>query len=516
MLNVLYTGLPNLMELFNEHGAVVALYFGNTIKLMAGVGLTTIFLGVSCSWLVSVFDFPFRNSLSWMLILPLTIPTYVIAFIYTDIIELSGSLLHIFGNIVGIEMEGKSYVDGIRSVTGAVAFFSFVLYPYIYILTRVSFSIHSANYRNAVRMSGRGVIASFFTVELLLAAPAMMAGAILVLAETINDYGAVDYFGIYTLSAGIFDIWLNKGELGQATALTVISIVLVVLLMILTKIVTGSAKKYAHSKNEPFVRIRLQGWQAWSVSGFVSLPFLLGFFIPFFVICRYALSVVMVGQYGDILARIRDSLLVSVNAAALCLFLSLTFGIIRRFHHKPSIRLITNISSLNYALPSAVLAIGFLGIWTFFDTGIEYLNALGLSPEFYITGGLFSLIAAHACRFLSVANSNVFSNYRNINIKYDMVSFTMGKSKIEIFKDIHSSLLKQGLIYTFLAVFVDSLKELPATLLLRPFDYNTLSTNIYEQMKSEQIVNASLPAFFLILIGALPIIIFSRDKVLKS
>ena len=493
---------------------VLPVYIKSTLILMAGTGALSVIIGVGTAWLVTLCHFPGRRLFEWALLLPFAIPAYVIAYIYTDLLEYAGPLQIALRDLFGWHSARDYWFPDIRSIGGAIAMLTLVLYPYVYLLARASFLEQSMSIRDASRMLGCNPWQSFYRVSLPIARPAIAVGLSLVSMEAINDFGTVDYFAVKSLSAGIYDAWLNMGNVGAAAQIASLTMVFVVLLITLERLARAKSRQYTSPDRFGTIeRYRLKPGRAWLATLACALPVLFGFVIPFVLLVQMALA--HLDQFVDqnFLQYATHSFSLAASAALLTAVIAVVIAYSKRLHAtRRSLKVAARLSTLGYALPGAVLAIGVIVPLAAFDNGVDAFmrEHFNLSTGLLLSGTPFALIFAYCVRFLAVSGGSVESSLSKVTPSMDMAARSLGAGTLRTLREVHLPLIRGGLLTGILVVFVDSMKELPATLILRPFNYDTLATFVYQYASDERIEACSPAALLIVLVGIIPVILLSR------
>lgn len=493
---------------------VLPVYIKSTLILMAGTGALAVTIGVGTAWLVTLCHFPGRRLFEWALLLPFAIPAYVIAYIYTDLLEYAGPVQIALRDLFGWHSARDYWFPDIRSIGGAIAMLTLVLYPYVYLLARASFLEQSMSIRDASRMLGCNPWQSFRRVSLPIARPAIAVGLSLVSMEAINDFGTVDYFAVKSMSAGIYDAWLNMGNVGAAAQIASLTMVFVVLLITLERLARAKSRQYTSPDRFGTIeRYRLRPGRAWLATLACTLPVLLGFAIPFTLLVKMSLA--HLDQFADhnFLGYATNSFTLSASAALLTAALAVVIAYSKRLYaSKRSLRVAARLSTLGYALPGAVLAIGVVVPLAAFDNGVDAFmrEHFNISTGLLLSGTPFALVFAYCVRFLAVSGGSVESSLGKVTPSMDMASRSLGANTLRTLREVHLPLIRGGLLTGILVVFVDSMKELPATLILRPFNYDTLATFVYQYASDERIEACSPAALLIVLVGIIPVILLSR------
>ncbi|MBN1007724.1 iron ABC transporter permease [Amphritea sp. ZJ14W] len=492
---------------------VLPVYITTTLMLMLGVGALSIAIGVCGAWLVTMCRFPGRRIFEWALLLPFAVPAYVIAYVYTDLLEYSGTLQIFLRQLFGWQSARDYWFPDIRTLGGAILMLALVLYPYIYLLARAAFLEQSTTIHDASRTLGCTAWQSFYRVSLPIARPAIAVGLSLVSMETINDFGTVDYFAVKSMSAGIYDTWLNMSNLGGAAQIASLMMIFVVILISLEGLARAKQRQF-HSADrfKTLTGYPLKGGRAWGATLLCALPVIAGFIIPVSVLAGYALNNLDQLWSSDFQLHASHSFILSGCAALLTILVALLLAYSKRLHKSRSLRLAARFSSLGYAMPGAVLAIGVIIPLAAFDNFVDRLmeQLLGISTGLLLSGTAFAIIFAYVVRFLAVSVGSVESSLNKITESMDMASRSLGHSPLQTLVKVHLPLIKGGVLTAALVVFVDCMKELPATLILRPFNYDTLATYVYQYASDEMLEACSLAALLIVLVGIIPVILLSR------
>ena len=486
-------------------------YLWNTFLLMLQVAAYTLLIGISTAWLTATTEFPGRKILSWALMLPLAAPAYIVAYVYTDLLEYSGPVQVFIRDVMGLDGSGFSLPE-IRSLPGAAIVISLVLYPYVYLLAKVAFTKRSATLFDAARSLGASPLRAFFVIALPAARPAIIGGLALVLMETLADFGVVDYFGVPTFSTGIFRTWFALGEKAAAMKLAAVMFIFVLALVGLEKSQRSGAENIANARDGHFKRMHLSKKNATLALMACAMPVLLGCLIPLCVLGYYALT------DGDPLLGfaffdlINNSVTVSIIAAAIAVVLALMLAYTQTISRSRLTRYSTQLATLGYALPGMMLAVGLLAPISSLDRFIaEFLdNSFGWGVGLILTGTTFILIYAYVIRFLTVAFNAVSSGINQIPKVYGQAARSLGASGRQTITRIYIPLMRRPLVTALILVFVDTMRELPATLLLRPFNFETLATRVYRLASDERLAEASTAAITIVIIGLIPVLFLNK------
>ena len=489
-------------------------YISTTLILMAGVSALTLFIGLSTAWAVTMCEFPGRRVFEWALLLPFAVPAYVIAYVYTDLLQYAGPLQGALRDWFGWQSARDYWFPEIRSLWGATLMLGLVLYPYVYLLARAAFLEQSPSLFSVSRSLGHSAISTFFRVVLPIARPAIAVGLSLVLMETLNDFGTVDFFAVQTLTAGLFDTWMNLGNLGGAAQIAMVMLTFMVILVTLERYSRRRQKQYAARDNRaPIHRFTLSRPRQWICVLTCVTPILLGFAIPAVVLLRYAVIYFDQSWTTDFLENAFNSLFLSSTAAVATLVIGLILAYSRRLHDTRPMQVMMRLSSLGYAMPGAVLAVGVIVPMAAFDNQVDAVMRewFGVSTGLLLSGTAFALVFAYTVRFLAVSAGSLESGLQKITPSMDMAARSLGKGTTATLLRVHLPMLRGTMLTAALVVFVDCMKELPATLILRPFNFDTLATHVYQYASDELLGISALPALIIVLAGIIPIILMSRS-----
>ncbi|WP_108125820.1 ABC transporter permease [Saccharospirillum mangrovi] len=493
---------------------VLFYYLDATVRLLLGVGLCATLIGVSTAWLVSACDFPGRRWFEWALLLPFAVPAYVIAFVYTDLLEFAGPLQGALREAFGWRSARDYWFPEIRSMGGAIAMLSLVLYPYVYLLARATFVDQARSMVAASRSLGCTPWQSFYRLSLPMARPAIAVGLALVLMETLNDFGTVDYFAVRTLSIGIYDTWLNQSNLGGAAQIASLMLGFVVVLIGLERFGRRRQQHYSPAgQSGQADRYRLRGGRALLAWTLCALPLVLGFAVPAGRLAFYALRNLGAYWTPDFFQLSLNSLLLSASAALVTVALGVLLAYGKRLFPSRGLNAGVGLAKLGYAMPGTVLAIGVMIPLAAFDNSLDALlrASFGISTGLLLSGTVVALIFAYSVRFLAVAAGAVESSLAKVTPEMDRAARSLGQSSLQTLWRVHLPLIRPGLLTAALVVFVDCMKELPATLILRPFNFDTLATHVFQFASDEKLEASALGALLIVLVGLGPVILLSRS-----
>jgi iron(III) transport system permease protein len=487
-------------------------YVVSTLWLCAGVGLGAALVGVSTAWLVTAHEFPGRRSFEWALVLPLAVPTYVMAYAYTDLLQFAGPVQTALRASLGWE-PGRTWFPDVRSLPGAVVMFVFVLYPYVYLLARTAFLEHASGMTEVGRSLGYGPWRSFFRISLPLARPAIAAGTSLALMETLADYGAVAYFGVQTFTTGIYRAWFSLGDRTASAQLATVLLVFVAWLLLVERLSRGRARFDPAGRRRPQPRRRLGGWRAAGATAACAIPLAVGFAVPAGVLLELALAEGGAQLGGRFLRLARNSFTLAAVTALVAVAAALLLAYAARLARSPWTSSLNRLVALGYAAPGSVVAVGVLIPVTRLDRWLAAAieSSLGVRPGLLLTGGIAALVYAYLVRFLAVALQTVEASLARITPSMDDAARSLGCAPGATLRRVHLPLLRGGLLTAGLLVFVDVMKELPATLVMRPFDLDTLATQAFTLASDERLAEAAAPALAIVAVGILPLLVISRQ-----
>lgn len=494
-----------------QHLAATVLnsYIGNSLLLMLGVAIGVLLLGVPTAWLTSIFTFPGSKIFAWALLLPLAFPAYIIAYTYTGIFDVSGPVQSALRELTGLSY-GEYWFFNIRSLGGAIVMLSLVLYPYVYLLARSAFLDQSANIIDACRLAGHDRTRSWIKVGLPMARPAIIAGLTLALMETLADYGTVQYFGVSTFTTGIFRTFYGFGETAAAAQLAAVLLLFVVVLIFLERY-SRRRIRYHATKNHVVQPIKLTGTRARFAMAVCFLPLLLGFILPAWQLIYWAFNEAVI--HPDFINLAWHSFYLAALAAVVAVSLALIMAYAKRLHRGALINSAVSFAGVGYALPGTIIAIGIIIPLAWLDHQlIDWFDRVfGINVGLLLSGTFVALIFAYSVRFLAVSLGAIESGLSKIKPSLDRAARLSGYRPIEVLKAVHLPLLKGSLLTALLITFVDVLKELPATLILRPFDFNTLAIHAYELASDERLIDAAPASLCIVAVGIVPVILLSRS-----
>lgn len=493
---------------------VLPVALADTLVLLLGVGILVIAIGTATAWLVTAYRFPGQRFFEWALLLPLAVPTYIIAYAYLDILHPVGAVQGALRWGLGYASPREFRLPDIRSMWGCIFLMGLVLYPYVYLTTRAMFLTQAANLVEVSRTLGVRRGAVFHRVALPLARPAIAVGASLALMETLNDVGATQFLGVQTLTVSVYTTWINRSDMPGAAQISLVMLALVVLLILLERHARRNQRYAAAAQRpRPMTPERLTGGRAAAAWLACFLPIALGFVAPAIYLCveafkRYRFS----GISPRIWHEVYNTVTVSLIAALLILLGGLVIAYAARTHTGRDMAVATRIATVGYAVPGTVLAIGLLLPIGLFDrtlaNAVESLT--GHAPGLLLLGSGGALVLAYSARFMAISSGGIEAGFSRISPSLDHAARTLGRTPADVFLSVHLPLSRAAIVSAGLLVFVDCMKELPATLLLRPLNFETLATHLYGEAARGTYEDASIAALLIVLIGMLPVILLSR------
>jgi len=485
-----------------------------TITLMLGVGLFTAIVGTGSAWLVTYFDFPFRRTLQWALMLPLAVPTYISAYAFVEFFSFTGPLQATIRVIGGYQSAKEYWSPEVRSLWGTVFVLGIVLYPYVYISVRTLFLLQGANIPDSARSLGANKLRLFFRITLPLARPAIILGVTLALMETINDIGAVEYLGTKTLTFSVFSVWLNQNDLAGASQIAIFLMLIVFALIFVEKSMRGSRQyhEFGTSAERGVYPMDLKGIKRFVALLFTSVPIVFGFGIPVFVLTEFAIKDLHQLWSPAIIGAFATTVLLGAIAAALAVVGGLLLSYFLRVRQNRTAIFAVRLATLGYAVPGTLIAIGIFIPFAYFDNALDAFlrQYLGFSTGLLLTGSGAALVFAYIVRFMAMSEGNLENGFSKLSPNLDSVCRTMGRGHYRLLVEILLPLMRPALIGAALLVFVDVVKELSATILLRPFGMNTLATRVYDFASQGRVEDGALACLLIIMVGILPVVFLSR------
>jgi len=489
-------------------------YIINTITLITFSGLFTVIIGTSLAWLVTVFRFPLRGFFKWALILPLAIPPYIAAFTYHGLLNYTGLIQTFLRNSLDIQVSQKYF--NIMSTKGAIFIFTMVLFPYVYAIVKAFLEKQSADLLENARVLGRNSVEVFIRVVLPISRAAIIGGVSLVILEILNDYGLVNYFGITTFSVAIFRTWFGLGDLDSAVRLASILMFLVLGILVLEKIIRGRKKFSATStKLRPISPIQLKGTKGMLAFGYCFVIFGFAFLIPTLQLVYWAFLTYKKILNYKFIEFLFNSILVAAVTAALIIVIALIIANYCRIKESFISKVYSKITILGYSIPGAVIAIAVIVFFINLDNSLHgvYSALSANSGKLVLTTSLAMLIFAYIIRFLAIGFNSIESGFEKVGKNFFEASRMLGMNVTKTFYKVDLKMIKPAIITGFILVFVDILKELPLTLILRPFNFHTLATKAYQYASDEMIHEAAISSLIIIFTSAVLIYFLNRvDK----
>ena len=510
IISIIFSSFENTFSLW-EHLFKTRLkfYLYNTFILMLGVGVTTFFIGVSLAWLICKYDFFMRNVIEWALLLPLALPSYIVAYCYTDFFEYSGILQTNIRELFNFESPNDYFFPEIRSLGGAIFVISFVLYPYIYLITKVAFKSTPSSLFELAELNGKN---QFYYVALPLAKPAIIAGLSLVLMETVSDFGTVDFFAVETITLGIFNLWLGMNNLAGASQLALIGFFFIMILL---------AFELTARKKQKFNDTKIRGYKGLNQKisihhnifiFFISIiPIIFGFIIPVLILCKNSISYFDIQNLHNLILITKNSFFISFVATVIIILTTILLTIGLKFQGFKGLSFMSTIAGIGYAFPGVILALGSLFFVSSLETSLNALLLfLDINQNLILIGSFYILIFTYVCRFNAVAFGAINSGINRLPPNMVEASLTLGNSFWYSLKKVLFPIIKPSILTAAILTFVDIVKELPITLLLRPLNFETLATYVYQFASDEMLGRASAAALIIVLIGLIPILFINN------
>jgi len=507
--------LPILIVLFSLFGGysenwthlynyVLIDYIGNTFYLVIGVSFISLLIGTTSAWIVTNYDFFGKRFLEWALILPLATPPYILAYTFTGFFDSYGTANNFIREIFSLD---QSFIlfPNIRNIYGAIIVFSFTLYPYIYLVSRAAFLNQSRSMLEAGRMLGLNQFEIFYKLSLPIIRPAVIGGLMLVIMETISDFGAVDHFAIQTFTTGVFRTWHGMYDLTTAMQLASMLLVFVATFVWLEKI---SRKKALYTSGastfKPAKKIKLTKIKAVLGFSICFIPILIGFVLPVTELTIWAVSYNLAFFDEKFIQASINSILLAITAGILCASIALIINFSIRFNKNRFSNFLSSFLSLGYAVPGLILAVGIVQLFALVD------NSIFMNTDIILTGSLIGLIFAYVIKSYALANSTFESGFHRISSQLDDSARTLNSSGWNLLSRVHFPLLKTSFLTSILLVISEVVKELPATLILRPFNFDTLAVSTYVYAAEERMFQAAAPAIAIMIVGLIPIILLTK------
>ncbi len=492
-------------------GTVLGPYVANTGLLLGLVACGVISIGVLSAWLIASYRFPGARLLEWALVLPLAMPAYVMAYAYTDWLQFTGPVQSALRALTGWQARGYWFPE-IRSIGGAALVLSLALYPYVYLIARTAFRDLPRSALEAGRLAGHSAWGNFWRVALPLARPAVAAGTALALMETLADFGTVSYFALEVFTTGIFKAWLSMGDSLAAAQLSSCLLAFVLLVLALERATRGRAAFHGNASSKPVPPQRLRAWPSALATLACAMPVLLGFLIPAAILLQLAFTDPGARWGARLLALVGNSFTISGVTAITGVLLALTMAYAARLSKSRAAAAANRFAALGYAMPGAVVALGVLVPLGRLDNWLAGLieEATGLQSGLLLTGTIAALVYACLVRFLAVALQTTEAGLARITPSMEEAARSLGAAPAATLARVHAPLLAPSLATAALLVFVDVMKELPATFALRPFNFDTLAVEAYHLAMDERLAEAAVPSLVIVAVGLVPLLALSR------
>lgn len=489
-------------------------YIMNSLALMAMTGAGAACLGAGGAWLTTMKEFPGRRFFDWALLAPLAIPAYIGAYALVDFLEYAGPVQSSLRDLFGWSTSRDYWFPEIRSIWSAGLVMTLSLYPYVYLLARAAFREGSVGALEVSRALGCGPWSSFFRVALPLARPSIAVGTAIVMMETLNEFGAVDFFAVRTMTVGVFTTWLESSNVGGAAQISCVMMIFVLILLGLE--MAGRRGRRFHNLSgayRPIQREKLTGAAATIAFCACALPLLIGFVLPTSVIAYHALGYVEGWLDPDFWAALLRTIVLGVTAAVIAVMAGVFLAFGARRAKSPGPRMIAQSTMIGYAAPGAVLAVGVLIPFAALDRAIHYtsLDLFGVGTGLLITGSAAAIIFAYVVRFNAIAFGAIDGAFGRVTPSMDAAARTLGETAGGALRRVHLPLITGSMVTAAMLIFVDAVKELPATLILRPFNFSTLSTHIYDYASREHLAQAAPAALAIIVVGLAPVAVLIRS-----
>ena len=479
-------------------------YITNSIFLVLGVGLISLIIGTSSAWIITKYDFFGRRILEWALILPLAIPPYILAYTFTGLFDDYGSANEFIRWIFNLD-SSFVFFPNVRNIFGAIIVFAFTLYPYIYLISRAAFLNQSKTLTDAGRILGLGGYRIFINLGLPMIRPAIIAGLMLVIMETLSDFGAVDHFAIQTFTTGIFRTWYGMYDLHTAMQLASLLLLFIIVFLVLERSSRmNAAYNSPVSNTNSSSSEKLNGGKSFLCFIGCFIPIFIGFILPIIELSRWAF-VYNTGFFNEtFFIQAKNTILIALMASIVCTVIAFTINFSVRHTNVIFLKRINPFLSVGYGVPGLILAVGIVQMFTYLDKGIF------IGFDFVLTGSLFGLLLAYLIKSYALSNSTIESGFERLSNRLDDSARVLKSSGWNLLLRVHFPLMKTSLLTSILLVMSEVVKELPATLILRPFNFDTLAVSTYIYAAEERMFEAASPAIAIVVIGLIPIIILTR------
>ena len=492
----------NWSHLYNY---VLGTYIRNSIYLVSGVLVLVACIGISTAWLVTNYNFFFKNILEWALILPLAVPPYILAYTFTGLFDTYGTANNLIRDIFNLSRE-FTFFPKVRNIPGAIIVFSFTLYPYVYLVSRMAFINQSKSILEAGRTLGLNNFEVFYKLAVPMIRPAIIAGLMLVAIETLSDFGAVDHFAVSTFTTGIFRTWYGMYDIHTAKQLASLLLIIAIMFILGEKYSRKNADySFAGSVFRQLSLIQLTGLRSFLAFLICFLPIFIGFILPILELSYWAISYKLDFFNEKFITTAWNSFYLAIISAFLCTILAIIINFSVRYKENKVLRFLSSFLTVGYEVPGIILAIGVMQLLTFIDASF-----IGKYFQFILTGSLIGLVLAYIIKAYALSSSTIESGYQRVNMRLDDVAKSLKSSGWSLLASVHLPLLKTSFLTSMLLVVSEVIKELPATLILRPFNFDTLAVYTYIFAAEERMYDAAAPAIAIVMIGLLPIIILTR------
>ena len=479
-------------------------YISSTVILIFGVSILVFFLGTTTAWVVTNYNFYGKSFFEWSLILPLSIPPYILAYTFTGLFDPYGDANNLIRSIFNLDSDVIIF-PSVRNIYGAIMVFSFTLYPYVYLVSRSAFLNQSKSMKEAARLLGLSEIGVFLKLGIPIIRPAAIGGLMLVIMETLSDFGAVDHFAIQTFTTGIFRTWYGMYDLQTAMQLASLLLIIVGLFFILERNSRNSAAFSAN--NSSFINekeVKLSGIQSFGAFLVCFIPIFIGFILPISELIFWSFESESTFFNQNFIQTSFNTISLAIVAGLISALIALLINFSIRLKPGSSIRRFSSLLSIGYAVPGLILAVGIVQLLIYVDS--NFLD----STDVVLTGSIFGLLLAYIIKSYALANSSIESGYERITTSIDDAAKILGSTGWNMLSRVHSPLMKTSFLTATLLVMSEVVKELPATLILRPFNFETLAVSTYIYAAEERMFQAASPAIAIVVIGLIPIVFLSK------
>ena len=480
-------------------------YIYNTVLIIIGTSIGTLIIGVGSAWLVTTYNFTGKKFLEWALLLPFAVPPYILAYTFTGLFDSYGTANNLVRDLFSLPNE-FIFFPKLRNVYGASIVFSFTLYPYVYLVSRMAFINQSRSMLEVGRTLGYNKFQIFYKLSMPAIRPAIIAGLMLVLMETISDFGAVEHFAVNTFTTGIFSAWFGLYDFHTAKQLAALLLIVVISFLILEKY-SRRKSRYSSGSNvfSPIAAEKLNGFQNIFASLFCFIPVFVGFVLPNIQLGYWALNYKLDFFNEKFISTAWNTFYLAITAALICAMLAVIINFSIRYKKNKVLNVMSSFLTVGYAVPGLILALGVSQLLVFMDNLIfrDYLN-------FILTGSIYGLILAFIIKSFALANSTIESGFLRINHRIDDVARSLNTPGWKLLFRIHLPLLTTSFLTSMILVVSEVIKELPASLILRPFNFDTLAVSTYIYAAEERMFDAAAPSIAIVAVGLLPIFVLSR------